>query len=262
MIRHLICACLLNLLVSQVAFSEASKPIKLLFLGDTGHHRPAERFRQLQPILAKRGIDITYTDKVESLNSKLLASYDGLIVYANTTKISAEQEKALLDFVEGGKGFIPLHCASYCFLNSPKYVDLVGAQFLRHGTGTFRTTIAEPSHPIMKGYSGFESWDETYVHTKHNDKERTVLEYRVDKDSEEPWTWVRTHGKGRVFYTAWGHDQRTWDNPGFQNLVERGIRWAVGADPSVVPAYGDSPEMTKLRKDVKPFEYVEANVPF
>ena len=28
-------------------------------------------------------------------------------------------------------------------------------------------------------------------------------------------------GKGRVFYTAWGHDQRTWGHPGFQNLVER-----------------------------------------
>ena len=57
------------------------------------------------------------------------------MIYANTTKISPEQEKALLDYVASGKGFIPLHCASYCFLNSPKYIDLVGAQFLkpRHG---------------------------------------------------------------------------------------------------------------------------------
>ena len=87
----------------------------------------------------------------------------------------------------------------------------------------------------MKGFSGFESWDETYVHTKHNEKDRTVLEYRVEGDVKEPWTWVRTQGKGRVFYTAWGHDERTWGNPGFQNLVERGIRWAVGGDPGVVP---------------------------
>src|SRR6187200_3643280 len=89
----------------------------------------------------------------------------------------------------------------------------------------------------MQGYSGFESWDETYVHAKHNEKDRTVLEYRVDGGVKEPWTWVRTQGKGRVFYTAWGHDQRTWSNPGFQNLVERGIRWACGQDPSVVPDF-------------------------
>src|SRR5262245_20902834 len=114
--------------------SAEPKPIKVLFLGDNGHHRPVERFRQLQPVLAARGIDLTYTDKVEALTPKILDSYDGLIVYANTEKISPEQEKALLDFVEGGKGFIPLHCASYCFLNSPKYIDLVGAQFQRHNT--------------------------------------------------------------------------------------------------------------------------------
>jgi putative membrane-bound dehydrogenase-like protein len=237
-------------------------PIKLLFLGDNGHHQPRERFAQLQPVLAKRHIELIYTDQATDLNAKTLAPYDGLIVYANLTRISPEEEKALLDFVEGGKGFIPLHCASYCFLNSPKYIDLVGAQFLRHGTGVFRTTIADANHPIMKGFSGFESWDETYVHTKHNSKDRTVLEYRIDKDGKEPWTWVRTQGKGRVFYTAWGHDERTWSNRGFQNLVERGIRWAVGQDPSVVPSFADKPQMTEKRTDVKPFEYTEARVPF
>ena len=195
---------------------------------------PNDRYRQLEPVFAKRGIDLTYTDKAEALSDKTLAGYDALIVYANTTKITPEQEKALLDFVEGGKGFVPLHCASYCFLNSPKYIDLVGAQFLRHGTGTFTTTVADPDHPVMKGFKGFESWDETYVHTKHNEKDRTVLEYRTEGGTKEPWTWVRTQGKGRVFYTAWGHDQRTWGNPGFQELVERGLRWAVGQDPTKV----------------------------
>src|SRR4029079_951978 len=125
-------------------------------------------------------------------------AYDALIIYANITQISPEQEQALLDYVAGGKGFIPLHCASYCFLNSPKYIELVGAQFRRHGTGTFRDTVTEQAHPIMRGYSGFESWDETYVHHLHNERDRTVLAYRVDEQGREPWTWVRTHGKGRV----------------------------------------------------------------
>jgi uncharacterized protein len=236
--------------------------IKVLFLGDNGHHKPAERFRQLQPALAQRGIDVTYTDKVDALSAKTLAGYDGLIIFANHTKWSEENEAALLEYVESGKGFIPLHCASYCFIDSKKYIDLVGGQFLRHNTGTFRTTIAEPNHPIMKGFRGFTTWDETYVHAKLNEKGRTVLEFRAEGKDQEPWTWVRTQGKGRVFYTAWGHDERTWGNPGFQNLVERGIRWAVGRDPGVVPAFGDKPEMTAPRKDVKPFEYVEANVPF
>ena len=69
--------------------------------------------------------------------------------------------------------------------------------------------------------------------------------------TREPWTWVRTQGKGRVFYTAWGHDDRCWRNPGFLNLIERGIRWSTGGDPAVAgaaddPLAFDAPKMTAL----------------
>ena len=259
----------LLLVTGAVESLSAADPIKVLFLGDAGHHRPSDRFKQLQPVLAKRGIELTYSGEVADLNPDNLKKYAGLAIYANTTKISPEQEQALLDFVEkDGKGFIPLHCASYCFLNSPKYIDLVGAQFQKHGTGVFRTQVAGKDHPLMKGFDGFESWDETYVHTKHNDRDRVILEFRADAEGREPWTWVRTQGKGRVFYTAWGHDDRTFGKPGFHNLVERGVRWAVGADPGVVPAYVDEdkfpvPQMTKLPTDVKPAEYIDvgASIP-
>lgn len=234
------------------------KSLRILFLGDSGHHRPADRFHQLRLALAPRGIELTFAASPDVLRPHVLDSYDGLIVYANIDEIRPEQEQALLDFVASGKGFVPIHCASFCFRNSEKYVALVGAQFLRHGTGTFGTTIAAPDHPIMKGFSGFESWDETYVHTKHNDKDRIVLETR----DGEPWTWVRSHGKGRVFYTAWGHDHRTFGHPGFHNLIERGIRWACGDDPSQVPVFRDKVALKPLPRDVKPFEYVPANVPF
>lgn len=250
-----------NSLSTLVVAAEEPR-LKLLFLGDQGHHQPAVRFKQLAPVMASRGIDLVYTDVPSDLNPETLGGYAGLVVYANIDRIEPDQERALLDYVASGKGFIPLHCASFCFRNSDAVVALMGAQFQRHGTGVFRTILAEPDHPIMKGFKGFESFDETYVHTKHNPKDRIVLEFRQEGDQQEPWTWVRTHGKGRVFYTAWGHDDRTWANPGFQNLVERGIRWSVGQDASVVPSYVERPVMTTLRKDVTPFEYVDADIPF
>src|ERR1700675_4764914 len=96
-------------LSSATAVDAQTPPIKILFLGDNGHHKPNERFRQLQPVLEKRGIELTYTDAVDALNTKTLGRYDGLLIYANTTKITPAQEAALLDFVASGKGFIPLH---------------------------------------------------------------------------------------------------------------------------------------------------------
>ena len=58
----------------------------------------------------------------------------------------------------------------------------------------------------MQGWKTFETWDETYVHSKLN-PDIIVLQERVEGDHSEPWTWVRTQGKGRVFYTAYGHDE-------------------------------------------------------
>ncbi len=263
-------AAILSLLTCVTPAAGAAEPnarLKLLFLGDNGHHQPARCATELLPALAARGIDVEYTDDIAgTLNPDRLSQLDGLIVYANIDEIADDQAQALLDFVNNGGGFIPLHCASYCFRNNEEIVALIGAQFKRHGTGVFTVDSSEAAttHPIMQGYNSFESWDETYVHDKHNEENRTVLEYRAEGDQREPWTWVRTHGKGRVFYTAWGHDTRTFANPGFHNLVERGIRWACGADPSVVPDFAGikkeelaEVKMTPQRTDVEPFAYID-----
>ncbi len=254
--------CLLAVALADPAIAADPPKLNVLFLGDSGHHRPAERFKQLETALKSRGITLTYTDKLADLNPDTLGKFDGIVVYANHARFeNAEQEKALLDFVAGGKGFVPIHCASACFTGSKEYIALVGGQFRSHTTGTFRPQIVA-EHPITKGFSSFSSWDETYVHTYHNEKDRTVLEVRTDGDVKEPWTWVRTPGKGRVFYTAWGHDQRTWGHPGFHNLLERGVRWACGGDPSAAGVYIDAPKMTAITGDKSDFSYTPAKIPF
>jgi uncharacterized protein len=238
----------------STAAEAPSKPLTVLFLGDQGHHRPADRAPQLIPLMATRGIEITYTEAMSDLNLRTLAKYDVLMIYANTTRIEPEQEKALLDYVENGGGFAPIHCASYCFLNSPRYIALVGAQFKSHGTGEFDTKVVDASHPIIRGLEPFRTWDETYVHAKHNEKDRHVLQVRDEKGIDEPWTWTRTEGKGRVFYTAYGHDQRTWGNPGFHDLIERGLRWAAhkGEVFDVRPRIADG--LKSLPTEAAPFD--------
>ena len=259
--RHL----LTTLAIAVTAASANAAELTLLFMGDNGHHRPENRFQELAPVLEQRGIALKYTDRMEDLNAETLGKFDGLILYANIDRIEDPQAQAVLDYVAGGKAFIPLHCATYCWRNNKQIVALMGGQFKRHGGRVFSVDVAEPNHPVMRGYGGFSSWDETYIHHLHNEENRTVLEYRSEGEQEpgqtrEPWTWIRTHGQGRVFYTAWGHDTRTFTAPGFANLVERGIRWACGDDPSKGPAFNNAdpfvvPAMTQLAKDTQPFEF-------
>ncbi|HTU23706.1 MAG TPA: PVC-type heme-binding CxxCH protein [Gemmataceae bacterium] len=229
-----------------MANSSESPRIKVLFLGDNGHHKPIERAADLLAPLARAGIDMAYTDDLNDLINENLARYDGLIIYANHTQISPKQEEALLSFVENGKGLIALHCASYCFLNSPKYISLVGGQFESHKTGVFRTRIVDAKHPALKGVQEFEAWDETYKHHRLTG-DRHVLMVREEDGKREPWTWVRTQGKGRVFYTASGHDERVFRNPDYHRLVIQGIRWAVGRPDH--------------EYNTKPFEYLPGELP-
>ncbi len=242
---------------------DGPRKIEILFLGhNSEHHNAAAYMPILAAALSKQGIEFTYTADPNDLNEENLSKYDGLVIYANHDEITPGQEKALLDFVEAGNGFIPLHAASFCFRDSPEYVDMVGGQFLRHDTATFVAKITDAAHPVMEGVKEFSTWDETYVHDKIAD-DITILMERVEGDHHEPWTWVKNYGKGRVFYTAYGHDERTWNNPGFQKLVENGIVWAVG-DPvrsqwqefmaaMPKPAYSDKPNIPNYEKrDPKP----------
>src|SRR5690606_8041571 len=81
--------------------------LKVLFLGDNGHHQPNDRAKSVLPVLTERGIDMFYTDDPADLNLETLSGYHALIFYNNHREISPEQLQALRGFVENGGGFIP-----------------------------------------------------------------------------------------------------------------------------------------------------------
>ncbi len=246
----------------QNLFSQ--EPVKVLMLGDSGAHKPSEFYRALVEPLKKNSIELTYTENLSDINADKLKGFAGLLIFANITRITPEVETTLLEYVEKGGGLIPVHCASFCFLNSDKYIALVGGQFKRHGFTRFETKIVAADHEIMKGLSPISSEDESYMHSRHN-PDRIVLETRSDASGPvsdpngEPYTWIRESGKGRVFYTAWGHDFRTWSNSGFQHLLARGVHWACHSAvmPAVVASTGNDVKTAMESKAV-----VQANRPF
>ncbi|WP_339864263.1 PVC-type heme-binding CxxCH protein [uncultured Algoriphagus sp.] len=213
-------------------FLSSTEPrrVEILVLGhESEHHNSEKLMMYLETPLFQKGINLTYTTDPNDLNSTKLNNYDGLMIYANHDKISPEQEEALKSYIQGGKALIPIHSASFCFQNSPWYIETVGGQFKSHGTGDFTATIVDKDSPIMNGISEFETWDETYVHSQLNPDMHVLME-RKDDTGSEPYTWTLEEGKGRVFYTAYGHNEKTWEKKDFQNLVANGILWAVGDD--------------------------------
>ena len=211
-------------------------PIRVLFLGHESEHHNSNLY---YPMLSRAlGRDAIYFDYVTSVEEALgdadtLGKFDALLLYANHGKIEPHQWKNLKNYVERGGGFVPVHCASWCFGNEPGFDKLVGGRFKSHQGAEFAAKLVKPDHPAMKDVKEFTAWDETYFHNNHNTENRTVLMVREAMPGDphtkpEPWTWVRTQGKGRVFYTASGHDQRVWSHSDFHQLIKSGILWAVG----------------------------------
>lgn len=241
---------------SNKNFLSSSDPrrVEILVLGhESEHHNSEKLMMYLETPLFQKGINLTYTTDVNDLNSEKLNNYDGLMIYANHTEITPEQESALKSYIEGGKALIPIHSASFCFQNSPWFIETVGGQFKSHGTGDFTATIVDAEHPVMEGISEFETWDETYIHSQLNPDMHVLME-RVDENGNEPYTWTLEPGKGRVFYTAYGHNEKTWEKKDFQNLVANGILWAVGEDVNELLAEYNIPQPKFEDADIPNYE--------
>ncbi len=212
----------------QPASATAPRPLKVLFLGDgDGTHQSAGLFTALAPVLARHGIQLTHVSTpAEALTSQVLGDYDGLLLYGDHTAITPAQERALVGFVEGGKGLVAINAAIEMFPSSSAYGDLIGARGERKGSAEFTAEPLQASGAILKGLQPFSTTDDTYTFTKQSAAGRSVLMERVEGSVRTPQTWIRTQGKGRVFYTAYG-SEKTWQVPGFRQLVEQGLLYAV-----------------------------------
>lgn len=139
----------------------------------------------------------------------------------------------LLRFVRGGKGFVVAHLASASYKEWPEFGQLCGRYWVMgtsgHGPrGKFQVRVADTTHPITRGLSGFEADDELYAKLQGDAPIRVLLE----ADSEwsqrtEPLAFVREYGQGRVFHHTFGHDARALQNPAVRQLIQRGTEWAA-----------------------------------
>ena len=187
--------------------------------------------------------ETTVAHDVSGITADNLKNYGAVVFYTTgELPMSDEQKAALMQFVREGHGFVGIHSATDTFYKWSDYGQMIGGYFNDHPWHqevTIRTEDA--THPATRHLPAsftmndeiyqFRDWSRNDVHvllsldpasvdlTKPNVK-------RTDKDFALAWT--RTVGKGRMFYTALGHEPAVWQDPRFQQLVVGGISWAMG----------------------------------
>ena len=190
------------------------------------------------------------SDDMAMFDPENLKQFDA-VIFQNTTRLAFEkpaQRQALLDFVASGKGVVGIHAATDNFPTWPEGQALIGGLFHSHpwtSGDLVAIKLDEPAHVVNKafGRQGFWLTEEIYqiVGPYGRDKQRVLVsmdmgkpsnsrppEKLVRKDNDFPISWIKTSGKGRVFYSSLGHNNDIFSVPQILGHFLDGIQYALG----------------------------------
>jgi hypothetical protein len=129
------------------------------------------------------------------------------------------------------QGIFLLHHAILTYRGWPFWSEIVGIEdreleSYHHGE-QLHIEIADGDHPITQGMQPWDMIDETYVMNDPGGDSRVLL--TVDHpNSMKAIGWVHTFRNSRVFCFESGHDNETYVDPSFREVVRRGIQWCAG----------------------------------
>ncbi len=255
-IRTALIVCLTAALAGSLAAQRRPpEKKKLLAIGEVKgfqHDATSHGLATIWKIGQESGVYDTYirtdtqliTKKELKSNAKNLNYFDAVLFYTSGELDMDEQQKAdFLSFIrDDGKGFIAVHSANDTFYKWPEYGELVGGYFDGHPWNRFEAPIIveDRTFPATRHFpKQFTIFDEIYqVRDFSRDKVRVLMrldESKLDMsvkgikrtDGDFAVTWVREYGKGRVFYTSFGHVESAWDRPDIQKMFLEAIRWAM-----------------------------------
>lgn len=202
----------------------------LVFIGTEGVWRDHRRNTPLlmELLTHAEGVETVLSEDASVIESRNMKPYDLCIFYTSDIgKLTNAQEEGLLDFVEGGKGFVGIHTATTSFIENQEYISMIGGKFHHHAPyQEFTVTIEDKEHPITKGITDFKIVDELYV-IEHDPAKIHLLMTAEWEGKKQPMGYIKRWGRGKVFYIALGHDEAAFKNEVFRELVIRGVNWVA-----------------------------------
>jgi type 1 glutamine amidotransferase len=242
------------------------KPRVLALVGDR-YHNPDYIRTSLDPVFKALDIPIDYTIAYDQISAAMLKNYqvfltfrDGMIwpggylgpdassYYAENLEnpktfpdpvsqpcLTQEQGAAIKDFVNAGGGLYAMHNSSYISLYVKGYRDVMGGVSKAHPPlRPFQVRATQNRHPITEGIKPFMVNDEQHYVQYDLDPAHIILESENidgltfrDMGTKSVSGWAHDFGKGRVVFTAVGHNTHALWNPQYLELQKRSVRWLL-----------------------------------
>lgn len=246
--------------------SAQDDPTRVLVVTATQGFRHSEGIDAAKAFLGAQGgteFSFDFTENPADLNAARLADYDVLFLSNSTLRIApadpddpqsvaatragrrpienpitAEQQRAISEFVGSGKGLAVAHSGVDALYGWDEYREMVGGGLFREHPWTqeVQINVEDAANPAVAHLApSFRLRDEIYVldvNPRPNARVLMSLDMpstgAADTSADHPISWIRRHGEGRVFVTVLGHFGDVWRTPGYQQHVLQGLRIAAG----------------------------------
>lgn len=220
----------------------------LYFTLSAGYHHTSVEYAE--PILTQMGATshafqvYTISKDVNVITKDVLKNYAAVMFYTTGELPFTEEEKsALVDFLQNGGGFIGVHSATDTLYKWDVYDQIIGGHFDGHPWHQMVTVnVVDPDNPLVSGLGkSFQIKDEIYQIKQFQTDSHILLTLdptSVDltkptvhkNDYGWPICWTRSFGKGRVYYNSLGHEEAVWNDPRYQDMILKAIKWVMHED--------------------------------
>lgn len=167
---------------------------------------------------------------------------DSTLSQKQKIKKAKQMEDNLIQFVKKGKGLVLLHGAIVMQNNSIDFSDMVGGSFDFHPPQQkIHVKLVDPDHPLVSSFEpeGFIHYDEPYffknAYFRYDFRPLLFMELDEIKMKRERPTdkikyvsWIKRHGRGRVFYSSPSHNAQSYDNSKLLQFLRNGLLYAAG----------------------------------
>ena len=215
------------------------------------HKNIANSIKALGEICEAENISFDNSEDSSLFNKLTLSKYDAIIFSNSNNEVfdNENQKIAFKNFIKEGGGFMAIHSASAVERDWPWYWALVGGKFIRHAPHQeFDVVVMDKNHPST--YFLDRVWkvkDECYFFNNLNPSINVLLasDLSTIKDNKKveypndifgnyfPLCWSNKFEGARQWYTALGHDTKTYDDPTFRKHLKGGMLWVLNIDKKI-----------------------------
>ena len=238
----------LLLLITAVIMTSYSVPKKkkVLVFSKTAGFRHKDAIiagkKEIPLLGSKNNFQADTTESADVFTTENLKQYSAVVFLCTTGNVlNEQQQQAFEQFIKGGGGYVGLHSAADTEYDWPWFGGLNGAYFKSHPRQQEAVFNVVDGNHIATAHlpKVWKRFDELY-NFKWIGTDIKVL-ITIDENSYtgggngeyHPMAWYHEYDGGRGFYTALGHDNKSFEDPLYMQHLLGGIKYAMGADPEI-----------------------------